>query len=456
MARQEALSVWVGFALCTAAPALAVFDFDFHFDDTQEIVSLESLEEGHFKHTFTNTGTQTDTYEMIISSAQYHTGDENSILWTMCNSQACVLPGVLETITLGPTESDTLTFKTVPIFTEGSSTATITFRSQGSGETVTRTYGMIIAGTEAVIIDDDGGAGYETFVATGLAGAVSSYGIYDTTLQPLSDADFSLDATPTIVYIAGNQATSTITAGDAAFLSSYLNQGGHLIVSGQGVFDDISGGAFATTYLGASRTATQAGQFNVQTIAASPLQSDDTFVINAGAGNQTSQDALTGPIPCFRYGNGTVAGVCRDNGTYRTVSLGFGLEAVGQGGGTTGLTGLFTTFLGWFDSALGLPDVVTGLEPAAIRAVVAPNPMRGPGHLRLALPGDSAAPVRVTLYSVTGAAVRTLFEGQLPAGASEIAFEPTDRSGRALAPGVYRYRIERGGLSSAGSLTLLD
>jgi hypothetical protein len=446
----------IGLAVFAASPVLAVFDYDLTFDDTHEVVSLESLEEGHFKHTFTNTGTESDTYEMVISSVEYHTGDENSLVWTLCNSVACVLPGFTEEITLGPSESDTVTVKIVPIFTDGSAKATLTFRSQGSGEEVSFTYGMVVTGTDVVIIDDDGGDNFQSFVASALASGSASYGIYDTTLQPLSEAPFNLHETNMLVYLSGNQSASTITLGDATYLASYLNQGGRLIASGQGLFNDISGGAFATTYLNASRVSTQTGQFNVQALPGSPLQSDDAFVINQGAMNQTTQDELTGAIRCFRYANGKTAGVCRDNGTYKTVSLGFGLEAVGQGSGDITLSGLLSLIRGWFDSLLELPDLTLGPAPNAIASAAAPNPLRSAGRLRLVLGDAVSEAVRVTLYSVSGRRVATLFEGRLPAGVSEIAIDPRQAAGGSLSAGVYRYRVEAGDAHSEGSLTLLD
>ncbi len=72
-----------------------------------------------------------------------------------------------------------------------------------------------------------------------------------------------------------------------------------------------------------------------------------------------------------------------------------------------------------------------------------PNPGTGSVALRflLARPG----PARLAIYSVSGARVRTLVEGTLPAGPTETAWDGRDGAGRLLPAGTYFARLEADG-----------
>jgi flagellar hook assembly protein FlgD len=69
----------------------------------------------------------------------------------------------------------------------------------------------------------------------------------------------------------------------------------------------------------------------------------------------------------------------------------------------------------------------------------APNPFNPSTTIRFTLP--EASPVRLAVYDVTGALVRTLADGTYQPGAHSVVWHGLDRSGRACASGVYVYRL---------------
>jgi hypothetical protein len=68
-----------------------------------------------------------------------------------------------------------------------------------------------------------------------------------------------------------------------------------------------------------------------------------------------------------------------------------------------------------------------------------PNPFNPSTTLRFGLP--EAGQVRLAVYDVTGALVRTLVDGHVDAGMREVAWDGTDAAGREVASGVYVYRL---------------
>jgi hypothetical protein len=88
-------------------------------------------------------------------------------------------------------------------------------------------------------------------------------------------------------------------------------------------------------------------------------------------------------------------------------------------------------------------DVPGADLPAATRLLpVRPNPFAGAARLGfdLATPAD----VRLAVYDVTGARVRTLVAHRMEPGRHEAAWDGRDEAGRAVAAGVYLVRFEAG------------
>jgi choice-of-anchor B domain-containing protein len=65
------------------------------------------------------------------------------------------------------------------------------------------------------------------------------------------------------------------------------------------------------------------------------------------------------------------------------------------------------------------------------------------------------ADARLSIYDVNGARVRTLLDGELPAGTHSVAWNGTDSRGEAVASGVYYYRLDAGGQSATKQMVLL-
>ena len=82
-----------------------------------------------------------------------------------------------------------------------------------------------------------------------------------------------------------------------------------------------------------------------------------------------------------------------------------------------------------------------------------PNPFNPETVIRCAL--ARAGPVNLRIYDLTGALVRTLQAGLLPAGGHEFVWRGKDDGGRSVASGVYIYRLTTPDLALTKRMTLL-
>jgi hypothetical protein len=83
----------------------------------------------------------------------------------------------------------------------------------------------------------------------------------------------------------------------------------------------------------------------------------------------------------------------------------------------------------------------------------APNPFNPSTAIRFSL--ARPAHVRMLVFSVSGARVRTLADAPMPAGQHRLTWDGLDDRGRQLASGAYFYRLEADGAVEAKKLILL-
>ena len=86
-----------------------------------------------------------------------------------------------------------------------------------------------------------------------------------------------------------------------------------------------------------------------------------------------------------------------------------------------------------------------------------PNPFHGRTAIRFELPETQAEAqnVELKIYNTLGQVVRTLVQGDLPAAAHVAEWDGRDEFGRALAAGVYFYRLRAGGLQLTKKMALV-
>lgn len=101
------------------------------------------------------------------------------------------------------------------------------------------------------------------------------------------------------------------------------------------------------------------------------------------------------------------------------------------------------------DPYIGLhePDVAGTESPGRLTMAIAPNPSFNRAQISYQLPYRGR--VRLLIYDALGRLVRTLVQSELPPGRYTVVWDLTDDGARAVANGIYLYRLE----TSEGTLT---
>ena len=110
------------------------------------------------------------------------------------------------------------------------------------------------------------------------------------------------------------------------------------------------------------------------------------------------------------------------------------------------------TIDGWIQPYL------TGVEeppatPSMEFSAVGANPAVGHSAVRFSLP--KAANVTLRVYSTSGAVVRTLVNGQMPAGANTVNWNLRDDAGRPVGNGLYLYDLNAGSQVAHAKVSVL-
>ncbi len=100
-----------------------------------------------------------------------------------------------------------------------------------------------------------------------------------------------------------------------------------------------------------------------------------------------------------------------------------------------------STIRGWVEPYLTGVNETPAAQPIEFAAIGA-NPAVGHSTVRFNLP--KAASVSLRVYSSSGALVRTLASGQMPAGANTVNWNLRDNAGRPVGNGLYVYELASG------------
>ncbi|MBZ0268314.1 T9SS type A sorting domain-containing protein [bacterium] len=306
---------------------------------------------------------------------------------------------------------------------------------------VVHEYG-VFANTPAILyVNDDKGGASQGLYESAITNAGQFYYTVDVDTDGMPGAGLiaGFDA---VIWNTGSPQSDTITLDQQAMLIGYLNGGGKLFVSSQGLMNQFGAAPdFIQNYLRVGSFLQDRQALHSVGVPGDPIGDglditltnvpfpDFGDVITAGAGGV---EWLTGHL-----GN---VGMHYDNGTFQTVFLSAALEL----SSVADQEETVDRVLDWF-----FPAPATGVEttPAAapLRLTLgrnAPNPFSSETAVTFATPQPST--VRLDVFDVTGRRVIRLVDGPLPAGSHTARWDGRDASGSRVASGVYLLRLSAG------------
>lgn len=242
--------------------------------------------------------------------------------------------------------------------------------ANGGAYQVTDSVEIVVGHPLTLLVDDDAGANFQQYFDEALRNGdqfFSTYDVYNQGAVPLE----KLNEYESVIWLTGNASTNTLTLQDRNNLASFLNAGGNLLVTGQDLAEDIGTTTFFSNYLKASVLTGSVGMYyTLDGVDGDPISENQWLVIiGAGAGNnQTSPaaiSALSGAEEIYHYAvdpQYRPAGVRYDSGVFKTVTLGFGAEAVSGLAESTPLEEVLSSVLEWFGTAAPpVPEFVVDL-----------------------------------------------------------------------------------------------
>jgi hypothetical protein len=309
-----------------------------------------------------------------------------------------------------------------------------------------------------LLVDDDGAASFETdyygpaLDSTGRNWAIWDRGSAELTADIMSNFDI-------LVWDVG-LAYPTLDDADRAALTTYLNGGGALFLSGQDIgweLNDI-GGAAITWYhdvLHTNYIIDDTNDYTLDGVAGDFITDGMSLVIQGGDGanNQAYPDAISprdaAAHTILTYSASYNAAVAVDTPTYRVVYLGFGYEAINN---AADRAQLMQKSILWLQR--DLTDSPAGPVPVAMRLDQnQPNPFNPKTVISYVLP--TAGDANLSVYDAAGRRLRVLVDGPQSAGEQQVIWDGKDDSGMSLPSGVYFYRLQSADEAQTRKMLLL-
>ncbi len=185
--------------------------------------------------------------------------------------------------------------------------------------------------TDILIVDDDVSKSYEKYYMNALH--ANGYN-WDCTSPP-ADASVLLQY-PVVVWLTGNDSTTTLTATDQANLQTYLDSDGKLFISGKRIGHDIDSTSFYRDYLHAYHYPYYYNYHTLNGVPGDPIGDGLTIGISGGDGanNQYLPDIIQPKLfdenasEVFQYASTRYGAIKADTGVYKAVYFAFGFEAI--------------------------------------------------------------------------------------------------------------------------------
>ncbi len=399
--------------------------------------------------TIMNVGSATDTYDITLDTSSLPEGWDAYFTYNGVD-------GTSATVTLDSYTSTSLFVTMIP-GPMGSGRAVLNIFSQGGDEIVeSLDFVGLAGGTDVLVIADDGDASYAyDFFGPALAAAGRNYAVWDRELAAVTST--TLAGYDAVIWLCGSKNPGLIPA-DRTAIDSYLTAGGHLMLTGQDIAQDLQtegGGARIWFQLRTKCRYISGDEANatVNGVAGDPISDGLTFSIvgGDGANNQGDPDviqALTAEaMPVFNYGSGTLAGSRVEVDGYRLVFLAFGFEGIAT---SAMRETVMDNTLGWL---IGTTSPVQDTPRALTLAQNTPNPFNPLTKIAFAL--DQNGPVRLAVYDLQGRLVRTLVSEPMLAGEHTLVWDGRDDANQQAASGTYVYRLTADGTTLSRKMTLV-
>ncbi|MFH1861931.1 MAG: S8 family serine peptidase, partial [bacterium] len=310
---------------------------------------------------------------------------------------------------------------------------------------------QMIGRPPVIVIDDDGGWNYEQWYQQDLNTADEPHDVWDVNESgEISESELLMY--DTAIWHTSN-ADNPLSANEQTLITSFLNSGKNLFLTGEDIDEQLAGTDFYTNVL---HSVSGAASGIPQLIGVTgDLISNGTTLILAGSGgaaNSQSPAVITpgsGAYQVYTYSTGPGAGIRWASGDSKLIYFAFNFEAA-SGIASTPRATIWTNIFNWFNSQVAVePEKEQNAVPSDFALYQnSPNPFNPNTEIRFALPKMSQ--VSLAVYDLAGRNVATLVNSTLEAGEHRITFDATN-----LASGMYICQLQAGNYQETRKMILL-
>ncbi|NOZ61339.1 MAG: T9SS type A sorting domain-containing protein [Calditrichaeota bacterium] len=316
-----------------------------------------------------------------------------------------------------------------------------------------------------MLVDDDDGENFEQYLSQPLSLAKVYYETWDVKQNGVPDYDDILKNYQTVIWITGNDRTTTLTAEEQDAVGKFLDNGGWLLLSGQDIgYDLVADGSeqdslFYSNYLHAQFLSDSVNSTKLIGVPNDPIAGGMFVYIEdkpEAASNQHSPSAiaaLNGAETILKYIPQMTAGGIRYSDPAsgaKLVYLAFGLEGISGPYEDTGQQ-LLEKIMAWFSGTSGVNHFEQGKTPVKYSLEQNyPNPFNSVTKIRFNLP--DAGNAKLIIYNLAGQRIRELTK---PDSANEFIWDGTDQNGESVASGIYIYELKGKKFSASRKLVLV-
>ena len=193
---------------------------------------------------------------------------------------------------------------------------------------------IVIERAYILLVDDDGGDDIENYYTQALDKQDWSYERYDRLNESCLDT-FKIHEHGNVIWFTGSENDSTLTPSDQDWLTTFLDRGGSLFLTGQNIAADLQGSSFLTDYLHTDFVADSSSDIWMVGVPDDPITGEYPLLSllsgDYGANNQTSPDeieVLEGATPMLTYYSSGQPAALRYMNSYRLVFFAVGFESL--------------------------------------------------------------------------------------------------------------------------------
>ncbi len=420
--------------------------------------------ESTFYTVLTNTGTETDVITVDITQDELPDG-VGSFDWfaNYCDTNGTCHFGPWD-YTLAPGQAETFDVHVIDNLGTAEGMALTTLHATSNGDTlvaITESYGTFIEVPSVLIVDDDGGAGDETYIETAVADAGFSGRRYDpeTELDGYPTLDM-LDSHRVVLWTTGSGDASGITSTVEDSWMDYLNGGGSLFLASSAYLSSRPGATtFTTDYLHLTTWNDDVGGALVTGVPGNGVTDDMTLPLTTAVAS--SDDGMGNPdfpddsfFTLFDSAEGA-KGIGGGEDGHILSFLSFAFENISTAApDPNNQKTLVGRIITWSDA------IATGVEDGEVEVARVslgqnfPNPFNPVTTIEYAVPAD-AGRVSLTVHNVNGQVVRTLVDGRVSPGSHTVAWDGTDDAGKSVSSGIYFSRLTAADDTAFMKMTLL-